>query len=125
MKKVIVFGTFDEINDGHRHMLKEAKEYGDYLIVVVALDTTICALTNKKPKNNQEKRLAGVQALGLADKVRLGCLDDRYRAIREEQPDIVALGFDQKIFVDKLAENIPESSRIVRLSPHQPELFRR
>jgi len=118
MKKVIVFGTFDELHDGHIHILKEAKEYGEFLVAVVALDATICALGNKKAKRNETERLENLKKLKLADKVLLGCFDDHYRAIREEKPDIVALGYDQKIFVDELADNIPETTRIVRLSPY-------
>lgn len=123
MKKVIVFGTFDELHDGHIHMLKEAKEYGEFLVAVVALDSTIGALGNKKPQNNEAKRLENLKKLKLADKVRLGYSDDHYQAIREEKPDIVALGYDQKIFVDELADNIPETTRIVRLSPHKIDLI--
>ncbi len=125
MKRVIVFGTFDKLHEGHIHMLKEAKEYGEYLTVVVALDDTVCALGRHKPENSQTERLKMVEELGIADKVRLGCFNDHYRAIREEQPDIVALGYDQKIFVDDLSNNINPETRIVRLSPHKAELFKR
>jgi glycerol-3-phosphate cytidylyltransferase-like family protein len=124
MKKVIIFGAFDELLEQYVHIIKEAKEYGDYLVVVIALDKTISSLGNKQPKHNQDQRMKQVMELGLADKVRLGYLDDPYRAIREEIPDIVALGFDQKVFVDDLSDNIPETTRIVRLSPHKTEIFK-
>lgn len=125
MKKVIVFGTFDSIHEGHIHMFKEAKEYGDHLTIVVALDDTVCALGRHKPEKDQLARLKMVEDLGIADKVRLGCFNDHYRAIREEQPDIIALGYDQKIFVDDLSNNINPETHIVRLSPHKAELFKR
>ena len=41
MKKVMTFGSFDVLHKGHEHYLKEAKSYGDYLIVVVARDENI------------------------------------------------------------------------------------
>lgn len=125
MKKVIVFGTFDIIHPGHIHLLKEAKEYGDYLIVVISRDNIACEVKGKLPKNGENTRLANVEKLGLADKVRLGCLgENRYQAIAEEKPDVVALGYDQKAFVDNLADAVEEYVQIVRLTPYMPEIFK-
>lgn len=124
MKKVIVFGTFDIVHPGHLHMLKEAKEYGDFLIAVVARDLVVCKIKGKEPKNNESIRLDYIQKLGIADKVRLGCLDDHYQAIAEEEPDIIALGYDQKAFVDNLSDAIHDHVKIVRLSPYLPELYK-
>ena len=124
MHKVIVFGTFDIIHPGHIHMLKEAKEYGDFLIVVVAINITVCDVKGKEPKNDELKRLKNVRKLNIADKVRLGCLGDKYEAIAEEKPNIVALGYDQKVFVDNLADILDDETQIVRLRPFMPEVFK-
>ncbi|SRR3989339_950621 len=125
MKKVMVFGTFDIIHPGHLHMLAEAKEYGDYLVVVVARDLTVCEVKGKSASNNEEVRLENVKKLKMADKVRLGCIDDdKYLAIAEEKPDVVALGYDQRTFVDKLAEAVEDHVQIVRLAPHLPEIYK-
>jgi len=97
MKKVIVFGAFDNLHEGHIHMLKEAKEYGDFLIVVVGRDAVVTQVKGKKPVYSEDERLAQVEKLNIADKVRLAAEgDDRYRTIAEEKPDIVALGFSQR-----------------------------
>jgi len=124
MKKVIVFGTFDLIHPGHMHMLKEAKEYGDCLIVIVARDETVCEIKKHNPVNSEKNRLENIKKLNIADRARLGCLDDKYRAVREEKPDVVALGYDQKAFVDNLSTAIPENCRIVRLAPYKPEIYK-
>lgn len=124
MKKVIVFGTFDILHPGHIHMLKEAKEYGDYLIAVVARDSVVCEVKGRKPVNDEITRMKNIEALKIADKVRLGCLDDRYRAIAEEKPDIVALGYDQSAFVDNLANAVEPHVQIVRLVPYRPEIYK-
>lgn len=122
--KVIVFGTFDLIHKGHIHMLKEARSYGDYLVVVVSRDQTVGKVKGKTPKFDEQTRLKQVKDLGLADKVRLGYLEDKYRAIAEEKPDVVALGYDQREFVDNLEEAVGENTRLVRLSSYHPEIYK-
>lgn len=105
-------------------MLKEAREYGDYLIVVVARDNVVCEVKGKMPKNNENTRLENMKKLNLADKVRLGCLEDKYEAITEEKPDVIALGYDQKVFVDNLVKVIDDNVQIVRLQPYMPEIYK-
>ncbi len=124
MTKVIVFGTFDIIHPGHLHLFKEAKEYGDYLVVVVARDQTVCDIKGRDPVNNEDVRLKNIIDLKIADKVRLGCLDDKYQAIKEEQPNVVALGYDQRAFVDKLEEVTEDNTKIVRLAPYMPDIYK-
>lgn len=125
MKKVIVFGTFDLIHPGHVHMLKEAKEYGDYLVAVIARNNTVCQIKGREPKNNDQTRLKAVEELGIADKVRLGCLgENKYQAIAKEKPDVVALGYDQRAFVDNLSDAVEPHVQIVRLSPYLPEVYK-
>jgi len=124
MKKVMVFGTFDILHPGHIHMFKEAKEYGDFLIIIIARDKTVCDVKSKKPVNNENIRLKNVSDLKIGDKVRLGCVGDKYQSIREENPDIIAIGYDQKVFVDNLANVIPAHTRIVRLQPYMPEIYK-
>ena len=124
MVKVMVFGTFDIVHEGHKHMLKEAKEYGDILVAVVARDETVCAVKGRAPQNDESIRLNNLENLKIADKVILGCIGNKYQTIQVENPDIIALGYDQKVFVDELAENIPNSTRIVRLQPYHPEKYK-
>ena len=125
MRKVIVFGTFDVIHPGHTHMLREAKTYGDYLIVVVSRDQITTEVKGKNPLFNENSRLEAVKQLRIADKVRLGNLGpDKYLAIREEKPDVIALGYDQVAFVDKLKENIDSQIEVVRLTAFKPEVYK-
>ncbi|MFA6486406.1 MAG: adenylyltransferase/cytidyltransferase family protein [Candidatus Magasanikbacteria bacterium] len=124
MAKVITFGTFDILHPGHEFMLAKAKEYGDELVVVIARDKTVCSVKGKNPKHGEEVRLKNVSDLKIADRVRLGCIDDKYQVIREENPDIVALGYDQSAFIDNLAEAIRPDAQIVRVPPYMPDKYK-
>jgi len=105
-------------------MLKEAKEYGDYLVTIVARDEVVCNTKGKKPRNDEKTRLKNIKKLNIADKVRLGNLYDKYKVIAEEKPDIIALGYDQRAFIDNLADAIEDHVEIVRLSPYKPEVYK-
>ena len=46
-KKVMTFGTFDGVHQGHENLLTQAKKLGNELIVVVAQDATVLKLKGK------------------------------------------------------------------------------
>ena len=65
-KKVMVFGTFDIFHPGHEHMLKEAKEYGDELIVVVARDANVKKVKGRLPMHDENQRVFQIEKLKIA-----------------------------------------------------------
>ncbi|MAH01916.1 FAD synthase, partial [Candidatus Woesearchaeota archaeon] len=67
MKKVMAFGSFDMLHKGHEAYLKEAKSYGDYLIVIVARDDSIMKFKGKEPKNDENYRLEQIKKLDFVD----------------------------------------------------------
>lgn len=124
MKKVMVFGTFDVLHPGHTHMLKEAKEYGDYLVVVVARDKTVEVVKRRKPVYTEDLRITNLQNLGIADQVILGGGDDKHEIVKTINPDVVALGYDQRFFIDDLEDVLHDNAKIVRLAPFFPEKYK-
>ena len=119
----MVFGTFDILHPGHLFLFNEAKKLGDTLTVIVARDQTVSEVKHIKITNNQESRLQNIVDLGIADKVILGNTGDKYQVIREEQPDIIALGYDQKAFTEDLPKIFP-NTKIVHLPSFQPEIYK-
>jgi FAD synthetase len=122
MKKVMIFGTFDVIHGGHIHMFKQAREYGNYLIAIVARDVNVKKTKGIGSVHDEKERLDFVSYIDLIDKVRLGYKIDIYKVIREEKPDVIALGYDQKIYVDNLVEAITKAglkTEIVKLKEYQ------
>ena len=133
MKKILVFGTFDGLHEGHKDFFRQAKEYGDYLIVVVGRDSTIIKTKGGLPKFNEHERLKAIQDSGLVDEARLGNEAppgeklNPYKIIEEIKPDIICLGYDQTHFVDKLALKLQEMGmgnvEIKRLNAYKPKLY--
>ena len=118
----MIFGTFDIIHGGHIHMFKQAREYGDYLIVVVARDVNVEKTKGIGAMHDEKERLDFVSHIDLIDKARLGDKTDVYRVIREEKPDVIALGYDQKVYVDHLAEAVTKAglqTQIVKLREYE------
>lgn len=128
MKKVMVFGTFDIFHKGHINFLKQAKKYGDFLIVVVAQDQTVKKVKGKLPLNNKEKRVEEIRRSNLANEVFEGELGDKYEVIRKTRPEIICLGYDQKFFIDELRaeldKNNLQQTKIVRLKAYKPEIYK-
>lgn len=128
MKKVLVFGTFDGLHEGHKDFFRQAKECGDYLMVVVGRDSTVLSVKKKMPQQNENERLDAVQRAPHVDYARLGNEGiSKYEAIKELKPDIICLGYDQTFFVDKLEDKIKEfglNIEIRRLKPYKPEQFK-
>ncbi|MCL2619374.1 MAG: glycerol-3-phosphate cytidylyltransferase [Defluviitaleaceae bacterium] len=69
MKRVITYGTFDLLHYGHIHLLRRAKEMGDYLIVALSCDEFSAEHKNKKPYFSYEERKLLLEALRFVDLV--------------------------------------------------------
>lgn len=69
MRRVITYGTFDLLHYGHINLLRRAKSYGDYLIVVVSSDEFNLKEKNKKCYFNYEIRKQLVEAVRYVDLV--------------------------------------------------------
>jgi len=124
MSKVMIFGTFDIIHPGHLYLFEEAKKLGDTLTVIVARDQTVLEVKGRAVQNDENTRLKNIENLHIADKVILGNLADKYQVIKEEKPDIIALGYDQRAFVDSLNETLDSKTKIVRLKPFKEDIYK-
>ncbi len=123
MKTVMIFGTFDIVHAGHLHMFKEAKAYGDKLVAVIARDVNVEKVKSLGSLHNEKERLNFLQNIKLVDEVVLGDKTDVYKVVREVKPAIIALGYDQKVYVEELEKAITQAglkTAIVRLAPYQP-----
>src|SRR4030067_1906811 len=95
MKKVMVFGAFDGLHPGHLDFFRQAKRYGDFLIVSVGTDKNVKKIKGKKPLFNQDERLDLVAMCKKVDQAVLGTETNFYKHIRDHEPDVFCLGYDQ------------------------------
>jgi len=99
----MVFGTFDIVHDGHRHLLQQAAEMGEEVIVVVSRDEHVLELKGRLPINQLDDRL---EAISCESEVTLAVAGDEelgsYGVLTEHEPDAVLLGYDQ----DELKDNL-------------------
>lgn len=105
MKKVITYGTYDLLHQGHINLLRRAKELGDYLIVGVTSDSFDRGRGKLNVRNNVLERVEAVKATGFADEVIIeDYLGQKIDDIQKYDVDIFAIGSDWEGKFDYLNE---------------------
>lgn len=119
--KIFVAGTFDHFHVGHQWLLWQACSRSDECVVVIARDVSVDRIKGFIPSHTEKERLQRVQRENLPHtKVILGKVgNDFLDIVREENPDLVLLGYDQYC-----PERLQESFRVERCSAYHPEVFK-
>lgn len=105
MKKVITYGTFDVLHQGHINLLRRAKELGDWLIVGVTTDNFDLERGKMNTRDSVMKRVLAVKETGYADEV----IIEEYKGqkiddIQKYNVDVFAIGSDWEGYFDYLKE---------------------
>jgi cytidyltransferase-like protein len=122
---VLTGGTFDIIHIGHLATLNEAKRLGDVLVVVIARNETVQKLKGREPINSEKTRLYLVNSLKPVDLAILGDKEDPYKVVNYIEPDIIALGYDQKHNEEAIRDKIRQmklNTKVVRLVTKVPDV---
>ena len=105
MKKVITYGTYDLLHQGHINLLRRAKELGDYLIVGVTNDNFDRERGKLNVCNNVLERVEAVKATGLADQIIIeDYFGQKIDDVQKYNVDIFAIGSDWEGKFDYLNE---------------------
>lgn len=123
----MAFGTFDYLHAGHEFYLKKARELGDELIVIIARDKTVRHIKGEAPHHTERQRAKAVRNLRIADRVVLGSHGDKHKVLRKYRPNIIALGYDQFVFTQKLEKTLIDlnlDAKITRIDAHFPQVYK-
>ncbi len=119
--RVLAFGTFDLLHPGHRFVLAEAQKRG-VLFVVIARDVNVMKIKSRAPIDDEETRAKNVRAVVPNATVLLGDVSDFLAPVRSVEPDLVILGYDQKLPPGVLDNDFP--CPVERLPAFEPEMYK-
>lgn len=122
-KKVVTFGVFDILHDGHKYFLEEAKKFGD-LTVIVSDDEKVLKFKKRKPIHNFKERIDSLKKLGLKTVVEK---ENPWQNVLESQADIIILGYDQN-WENEIKKEIKETGYLVKIikikKAHRPDILK-
>lgn len=123
--KVLACGTFDLLHPGHLFFLRTAKKLGTHLTVLVAHNQTVQKIKKHLPQENQAQRAKNIAKLDFVDTIKLAEVNNFLHSLQEVRPDILALGYDQKLPLPrtKILTTLPHL-QITRLPAHLPHIHK-
>lgn len=92
------------------------------MIVVVARDRNVEKIKGRVPSEDENNRRKNIVKRKIANQVILGQLRDRYKIIKKYIPDIICLGYDQRVDMEKLKSIF--KGRIVKLRPYKENIYK-
>lgn len=105
MKRVITYGTFDMLHNGHINLLKRAKRLGDYLIVGVTSEQYDFERGKLNVEESLEERMRNVEKTGLANQIIVELHDgQKVSDVQKHKADIFTIGSDWEGKFDYLNE---------------------
>ena len=120
-ESIMIFGTFDLLHLGHRSLVLQAQTLGT-VTVVVARDESVLKIKGKKPRENEQKRVNAMKKAFPDADIILGDSRDFLAPLRGVQPDLIVLGYDQKLPLGISEVDLPCPVR--RASAFQPEKYK-
>ena len=116
---VLAAGVFDVLHLGHVKFLEEAKRAGGSnaeLVVIVARDKTVEKRKGEKPVISENQRRALVESLKVVDEAILGFEEfDISKVIEKINPDVIAVGHDQRNISEDVRKAIAKRGLKVRV----------
>ncbi|MGL4862909.1 MAG: glycerol-3-phosphate cytidylyltransferase [Cetobacterium sp.] len=103
-KKILTYGTYDLLHNGHIKLLKRAKEIGDYLVVGLSTDY-FNELKNKKAYYSYEERKELLESIKYVDLViEENDWKQKIEDIKKYEIDVFVMGNDWEGKFDYLKE---------------------
>lgn len=113
-KVVLSHGIFDLLHYGHIYYLKQAKNFGNILVVSVVTDKFV-RKGSGRPVFDEKMRTASIAALECVDYVVLCNNFGPWDILKEIKPNIYAKGEDSKHQLKDLTSGLNKDKKIVEL----------
>ncbi|HDO22904.1 MAG TPA: D-glycero-beta-D-manno-heptose 1-phosphate adenylyltransferase [Nitrospirae bacterium] len=94
LKIVFTNGCFDIIHAGHVRYLRDARKYGDILIVGLNSDRSVGSLKHGRPIVPEGERAEVIAALDMVDYAVVFDEETPYELIKAIKPDVIVKGGD-------------------------------
>lgn len=106
---VLVGGCFDLLHFGHIHFLKQAKSYGNWLMVALESDENVRRMKgDTRPIHTQAQRKEMLESLSVIDEVILlpPMHKDRdyYELVRKIKPSVIAITQGDRAKIKKMKQ---------------------
>lgn len=119
--RILVSGTFDLLHPGHEYFLEEAAKRGA-ITVLVARDVNVQRIKGRLPvQSEQERRSAILERFPYATVI-LGHETDFMVRVREVEPDLIILGYDQQLPPGMTEADLPCPTE--RVGAFKPEEYK-
>lgn len=92
LEMALTFGVYDLFHVGHATRIRNADGEAGYLIVGVQSDTAVEATKGRPPVWDQDKRVAAVESLDVAQETIV--YTDACQLVKDLSPDVLVLGAD-------------------------------
>ena len=119
--RILLFGTFDYLHPGHHFVITEAMKRGD-VSIVIARDRNVERIKGGAPVQTEEERLHAVRTMFPSAHVLLGDPEDFLAPVRAVTPDLILLGYDQRLPPGVREEEL--QCPIERLPAYRPGEFK-
>lgn len=127
----MVFGTFDDLHPGHLYLLscahariknEKLKIKNSVVYVVVARDANVFKIKGRSPLQSEEIRAQAIRDAFPEAEVILGDPEDFMSPILELKPDLILIGYDQKLPPGVTEELL--GCPVERLDAFEPEKYK-
>ena len=127
--KIMVFGTFDGLHQGHLDFFRQAKKLSkrSFLIASISRDKNVYKIKKVRPILSEKQRAILTKKCKLVNRVVLAGIKNHLPHILKERPDIIALGYDQRNYTKSLKKDLKNKGlvvNIVRLKPYKKHTFK-
>ena len=119
--RVLIFGTFDGLHPGHRFVIERARERGS-VSAVVARDANVGKIKGRIPRQTETQRAEAIRKAYSDVDVLLGDATDFLVPVRSVKPDLILLGYDQRLPPGVTDADFP--CPVERLPGFQPEKYK-